>query len=114
MNPTTETYVRLTLEDIFNAACDLPPARRMAYLDEACDGNTELRRKVEAMLRHHDDDEDFLETPAVEDAFKEIAAKENERATDQSGQAGQAGQARQPMIGRQIGNYRIQAMLGKG
>ncbi|MBS1791166.1 MAG: protein kinase [Acidobacteria bacterium] len=103
MNPPMEAYVRLTLEDIFQTACDLPPARRAVYLDEACAGDEKLRRKVEVMLRHHDEDEDFLETPAVEDAFREIAEQIN-----------QSGQYRQAMIGRQIGNYRIQALLGKG
>ncbi len=103
MNPTTKTHVRPTLEDIFNTACDLPQSRRTAYLDEACGDDRELRRKVENMLRHHDDDEGFLETPAVEDAFKEIAEQIN-----------QSGQHRPAMIGRQIGNYRIQALLGKG
>ncbi len=103
MNPSTKAYVRLTLEDIFQTACDMPPARRAVYLDEACAGDEKLRRKVETMLRHHDDDGDFLETPAVEDAFKEIAEQIN-----------QSGQYRQAMIGRQIGHYRIQALLGKG
>ena len=103
MNPSTEAHVRLTLEDIFQTACDMPPARRAVYLDEACAGDEKLRRKVETMLRHHDDDESFLETPAVEDAFKEIAE-----------QIHQSGQYRQAMIGRQIGHYRIQALLGKG
>lgn len=103
MNPPTKAHVRLTLEDIFQTACDLPPARRAVYLDEACADDEKLRRKVEVMLRHHDEDEGFLETPAVEDAFREIAEQIN-----------QSGQYRPAMIGRQIGNYRIQALLGKG
>lgn len=103
MNPITKTHVRPTLEDIFNTACDLPQSQRTAYLDEACGDDPELRRKVENMLRHHDEDEGFLETPAVEDAFKEIAEQINK-----------SGQHRPAMIGRQIGNYRILALLGKG
>lgn len=103
MNPPKEAHVRLSLDDIFQTACDLPTARRAVYLDEACAGDEKLRRKVETMLRHHDEDGDFLEIPAVEDAFREIAE-----------QIHQSGQYRQAMIGRQIGNYRILALLGKG
>ncbi len=104
MHPPMEAPARLTLEDIFQTACDMPPAGRAMYLDEACAGDEQLRRKVETMLRHHDEDQDFLETPAVEDAFREIAEQ----------QKNQSGKHRPAMIGRQIGNYRIQALLGKG
>ncbi|MDX2043610.1 MAG: protein kinase [Acidobacteriota bacterium] len=102
MNPPT-TEIQLTLEDIFHTVCDLPPHRREAYLDDVCAGNDELRRQVENLLRHHEADSGFLETPAVEDAFKEIASTEK-----------QTEEPRQPMIGRQIGNYQILALLGKG
>lgn len=102
MNPPTKK-IRFTLDDIFQTACDLPPARRAAYLDEACASDPALRRKVESMLRHDDEGKDFLENPAVEDAFKAIVKTEK---TDE--------EPRQPMIGRQIGNYRVQALLGRG
>jgi serine/threonine protein kinase/Flp pilus assembly protein TadD len=39
---------------------------RAAYLDVACAGNPRLRADVEALLRAHDTDPDFLETPAGE------------------------------------------------
>lgn len=102
MNPPTEE-IRFTLEDIFQTVCDLPPHRRDAYLDDVCADDAELRRQVENLLRHHDADSGFLETPAVEDAFKEIVNTEKK-----------SEESRQPMIGRQIGNYRVQALLGRG
>jgi serine/threonine protein kinase/tetratricopeptide (TPR) repeat protein len=102
MNPPA-TEIQLTLDDIFQTVCDLPPDRRGAYLEEVCVGNDELRRQVENLLRHHDADSGFLETPAVSEVFEEIVKieKENE-------------EPRQPMIGRQIGNYRVSALLGRG
>jgi tetratricopeptide (TPR) repeat protein len=51
---------------IFDAAIELPPARRAAYLQEACAGNAALRQRVEALLRAHADAESFMEIPALE------------------------------------------------
>ncbi len=53
-------------EAVFHAARRIPDAReRAAYLDSACDGNRALRARLSAMLRVHDDQPDFLETPPV-------------------------------------------------
>ncbi|MGH9800985.1 MAG: serine/threonine protein kinase, partial [Blastocatellia bacterium] len=105
MNPPTEEIKPKTEEEIFQAACDLPPDRRSAFLDETCTGDAELRRRIENLLRHHDEDSGFMEVPAVEDAFKEIVSNEGRE---------RASKPTQPMIGRQIGNYRVLALLGKG
>lgn len=40
-------------ETIVDAALDLLPAERQAYLDKACGGNMALRQTVEALLRAH-------------------------------------------------------------
>jgi tetratricopeptide (TPR) repeat protein/tRNA A-37 threonylcarbamoyl transferase component Bud32 len=41
------------------------PAERAAYLDEVCAGNPRLRADLEALLRAHARDPDFLERPAT-------------------------------------------------
>ncbi len=46
--------------EIFLDAIDLPTEGRAAYLDEACDGDAPLRRRVEALLRAHDESGPFL------------------------------------------------------
>src|SRR6516162_7928597 len=52
---------------IFMAALEKDgPADRSAYLDEACAGDAALRRRVEALLKAHDDAGAFLDRPAVE------------------------------------------------
>jgi WD40 repeat protein/serine/threonine protein kinase len=42
------------------------PAARAAYLDEACAGRPELRRRIERLLRAHREGGSFLEVPAPE------------------------------------------------
>ena len=45
-----------------NAALELPPSDRTAYLDGACAGDAALRKRVESLLRAHDEAGTFLET----------------------------------------------------
>jgi eukaryotic-like serine/threonine-protein kinase len=47
--------------EVFTETLLLPAGQRAAYLDRACGGDAELRQKVEALLRGHDDVGDFLE-----------------------------------------------------
>ena len=48
---------------IFTEAIKLPLRDRSTYLDIACSGDENLRRKVEALLKAHDRIGDFLEEP---------------------------------------------------
>src|SRR5262245_11719636 len=57
----------MTERDIFIAALQEPdPARRRAYLDQACAGEPELRRQVEDLLRLNEAAGSFLEKPAAD------------------------------------------------
>ena len=47
--------------EIFTEALALPRAERAAYLERACEGDGDLRRKVEALLEGHEHVGDFLE-----------------------------------------------------
>src|SRR5215510_6813525 len=47
--------------ETFTGALQLPRTERAAYLELACGGDAELRRKVEALLEGHDRIGDFLE-----------------------------------------------------
>jgi non-specific serine/threonine protein kinase/serine/threonine-protein kinase len=49
---------------VFQAALARPPESRPAFLDEACDGDAELRRELEGLLAAHEDAGGFLSTPA--------------------------------------------------
>ena len=48
---------------ILNAALELHPSERAAYLDQACAGDAALRRQVETLLAAHEQAGDFLERP---------------------------------------------------
>ncbi len=51
--------------EVFNAALELPPAERIAYLDRHCAGDASLRRRVEELLQAGDEAGTFLGSPAA-------------------------------------------------
>jgi eukaryotic-like serine/threonine-protein kinase len=54
-----------SVEELFGAALDLPVERRVAFLDEACRGVPEVRRRVEEMLEENARLGSFLNEPAL-------------------------------------------------
>ncbi len=52
------------IKAVFLAALDTPAERRPAYVDQACGGDAELRRRVEALLRAHEGPDWLLDRPA--------------------------------------------------
>ena len=48
---------------LFQAALDLPPADRAAYLREACEGDAALRREVESLIDRTSSAGSFIEEP---------------------------------------------------
>ncbi len=81
---------------IFDAAIELPPERRAAYLHEACGGDDSLRQRVEALLRAHESAEAFMDRPAVELRRETPVVKP----------------AEQP--GDRIGRYKLLQQIGEG
>ena len=56
----------MTEETIFLTALEKKDStERIAYLDEACAGDPDLRDRVEALLRSHADPDSFLDRPAA-------------------------------------------------
>jgi serine/threonine protein kinase len=53
------------LEEIFNAARDLPPRERTTFLDSACGGDAELRRQADSLLAAHEQVGQFLQPTVV-------------------------------------------------
>ena len=43
------------IRDIFQSVAELPASDRAVVLNRECAGDTELRRRVEALLNAHDD-----------------------------------------------------------
>jgi tRNA A-37 threonylcarbamoyl transferase component Bud32 len=65
---TRDPETAMNERDIFINALQKDPAERPAYLDEACAGNPALRRRIDALLKAHDDPDGFLDSPPAVDA----------------------------------------------
>jgi serine/threonine protein kinase len=85
------------IEQLCQVALDCVPGERSAFLDQACAGNKELRRQVEALLRHQEQAEHFIETAAFEATARAIAREQAHFAA-----------------GRQISHYEVLSLLGAG
>jgi len=79
--------------DLFHRAVELPRADREALLDAECAGQTVLRTEVVSLLEAHDRSGSFLDRPA--------AAALDPGELD-------------PLVGRQLGQYRVTRRIGAG
>jgi len=84
------------VKEILHNALDIPRAERAAFLDQACNGNGELRGEVESLLRSHEDAGTFIEEPVA------AAPKLTPPSADTLG------------IGADIGPYRIVQLIAEG
>ena len=88
-------------EELFAAALALPMAERQHYLEQACGGDAELLRRVQALLRVHEEVGNFLETPAVVD-LPDVA------------RAGEPKPPPEAAAGTMIGRYKLLQKIGEG
>ncbi|MDQ3314026.1 MAG: tetratricopeptide repeat-containing serine/threonine-protein kinase, partial [Verrucomicrobiota bacterium] len=82
--------------DIFDEAVEQPLNARAAFLERSCNGDEALRRKVELLLKYHDESGDFIESPAFVVA-PELLVDDPDA-----------------LIGQHLGSYRVDAVLGAG
>jgi eukaryotic-like serine/threonine-protein kinase len=87
---------------VLDAAMELPPAARAAYLDHECAGDADLRRQVEELLRADADADAFLAGSASERAAPLVA-----ELADLEAPAAAVGE-------RTVGAYRLGRLLGEG
>jgi serine/threonine protein kinase/N-acetylneuraminic acid mutarotase len=85
------------IDEFFQAAVELEPGKRAAFLDEACAGDPALRGRVEAMLAADADEWDLIDSPALEVAAVLVADDHP-----------------QLVSGQQIAHYEIVSLIGKG
>src|SRR5262249_2704856 len=95
--PNADPHDGDRVEQVCHAALALEPAARAAFVADACAGDERTRREVESLLRHESKVDGFLVEPALLAAARHIA-EESERT----------------LIGRQIGAYHVQSLLGTG
>jgi serine/threonine protein kinase len=85
-------------ETLFHAATQLPAAERAAYLEQACGGDAQLRRRVEQLLAASEQAGAFLEQPAAPAAGRTI----------------QLNLPPDEKPGDRIGRYKILQKIGEG
>jgi len=85
---------------VFNAALQLTPAQRPAYLNEACDGDIELRRRVEVLLQADERAGAFLKEPAADPQAPGVTVRPPA--------------IRAEMCGDRIGRYKLLQQIGEG
>jgi len=62
------------IQDVFNAAVEMAPRDRAAYVEQACRSDADLRQEVESLLRSHEDPKDFLDHPTWDDSGNKVSA----------------------------------------
>ncbi len=85
------------IKGIFQAAVELDPSERDAFLEQACSGDESLRLRVTSLLSSDEQEWELLEKPAFEAAAGLLA--EDRPALS---------------VGQQLGHYRILDLLGTG
>ena len=87
------------IEEVYHTALEFEPQARAAFLENACEGDQELRREVESLIAQGDTDScGPIDRPAW--------------ARDSS--VAETSEIRWLSPGVQIGVYRIEALLGAG
>ena len=95
------------IEEVFQAAVEMPPPERAPYLDDRCGTDPELRNEVMKLLASDDSAADFIEVPIWTDSrfLNTSAKKEISNSLDQQFNNGD----RDNFLGKQIGVYKLLA-----
>ena len=94
MKPERWQQIKIVLDSALKRA---EPGQRAAFLDEACKGDSSLRREVESLIVSYDQAGSFAERPAFEVMAGSIADEPSES-----------------MVGTSLGSYRVLSHLGAG
>jgi serine/threonine protein kinase len=128
----------LNEESIFHQAREKSPSERAAFLDSTCAGDVSLRRRVEVLLKAHENTGNFLDRPVLEKMSVEAISTLNRALGDQatagsrSQPPGSSGEPSDPFgdeeelnldflkpahtpggLGR-LGHYEVLAVVGRG
>ena len=100
------------IEEVFQAAVEMPPADRAAFLDRLYRADDELKAEVIKLLESDDSAADFIEVPIWTDSrfLNTSAKKEISNSIDQQFNGGD----RDNFLDKQIGVYRLTKEIGRG
>ncbi len=98
------------IEELFYAAVDLPVEARSGFLQQACGGDAELRKKVEALLDSAEKPVDFL-PEAVRKMARQLRAESGDEMTPNGGTP-----SHNVFIaaGTKLAHYKVLSLLGAG
>jgi serine/threonine protein kinase len=96
-NPMNAVRLR-QIEEIYQIAADSAPDHRAALVDSKCGGDEVLRREVESLLSFDEISDSFIDNSPDAIAAEMFADEE----------------VSSPLIGKTIGHYKIQRLLGEG
>jgi serine/threonine protein kinase/Tol biopolymer transport system component len=86
------------IKEIFHASLERAPGERGTFLAQACAGDEALKGEVESLIKAHESEGSFIDSPAYEIAAEWLA--EDSPAPS--------------LVGQQVGRYKILAELGAG
>ncbi len=96
------------IKRLFLAACELEPDARNAFLEQACDGDAELRSEVESLLAHH------RPTTIIETPQQPTTRRQQPPAGSPTGSQSGLDSSRFAAGTLVAGRYRIVGQLGRG
>ena len=107
-------FSQTQLREIFDRAVEIPTGQhRKTYLDTACQGDDNLRQRIETLLIAHDSAGSFLESPI--DPFAEgLISKLLPLTEAELGSATSLGTAIAPTEGDEVGAYILEERIGEG
>jgi len=103
-----------TAKELFEAALELDSSQRSAFLAENC-REEGVRLQVERLLNDYQEAGSFLDVPAS-NALEQIQREDASILHSQSGKfpVTASAEAENPMVGRQLGAYRLMRRVGQG
>ena len=85
------------VKELFEAALEHVPEDRSAFVIQACRGDDSLRSEVESLLSSYEQEENFLEKPAVAIAAQSLAKEESAA-----------------LLGQELSHFKIEREIGRG
>jgi serine/threonine protein kinase len=95
------------VEELYHAASQREKGQREAFLNEACQGDQELKNEVESLLKQESSSEDLLAWGATPGCLLRMAAETEAMAEPPNDDL-------EEDVGRQYGSYRTLRLLGRG
>ena len=92
------------IDSLLQAALDLPPAKRDAFLRDACGADQALHRETRSLMAAQQEAGSFLDSPAIELEAQALARDDGLHIPDEA----------DDLIGRDVSHYRVAGKLGRG